>query len=120
MPGVADLGIVKSSEIPQLQVEPDRAALGRYGLDMDDVQHVVQTALGGQPVGVFWDGERRFDIVLRFPTAARDDVETIRKLQVPLQDGDHRAARDAGATSTSASAAPRSAARTASATSASA
>jgi cobalt-zinc-cadmium resistance protein CzcA len=85
--GVADLGIVKSSEIPQLQIDPDRAALGRYGLDMEDFQHAVQAALGGQPVGVFWDGERRFDLVLRFPSAARDDVEKIRKLQVPVQGG---------------------------------
>ena len=87
VPGVADLGIVKSSEIPQLQIEPDRPALGRYGLDMDGFQHVVQAALGGQPVGEFWDGERRHDVVLRYPSAARDDVEKIRKLQVPVQGG---------------------------------
>ena len=85
--GVADLGIVKSSEIPQLQIEPDRAALGRYGLDMEGFQHAVQAALGGQPVGVFWDGERRFDVVLRYPSAARDDAEKIRKVQVPVQGG---------------------------------
>jgi cobalt-zinc-cadmium resistance protein CzcA len=84
VPGVADLGIVKSSEVPQVRVEPDRQALGRYGLDMEDFQHILQAALGGQPVGVFWDGERRFDIVLRYPTAARDDIEKIRKLQVPV------------------------------------
>ena len=87
VPGVADLGVIKSSEIPQLQVDPDRAALGRYGLDMEDFQHILQAALGGQPVGVFWDGEARHNIVLRYPTAARDDVEKIRKLQVPVQGG---------------------------------
>jgi cobalt-zinc-cadmium resistance protein CzcA len=87
VPGVADLGIVKSSEIPQLQVEPDRGALGRYGLDMEDFQHALQAALGGQPVGVFWDGEARHDIVLRYPAAARDDVEKIRKLPVAVQGG---------------------------------
>ncbi|MEO8605199.1 MAG: CusA/CzcA family heavy metal efflux RND transporter [bacterium] len=87
VPGVADLGIVKSSEIPQLRVEPDRVALGRYGLDMEDFQHILQAALGGRPAGVFWDGERRFDIVVRYPTAARDEVEKIRKLQVPVQGG---------------------------------
>ena len=47
VPGVADLGIVKSSEIPQLQIEPDRVALGRYGLDMEDFQHAVQAAQRG-------------------------------------------------------------------------
>ncbi len=87
VPGVADLGIVKSSEIPQLQIEPDRSALGRYGLTIEDFQHVLQAALGGQPVGTFWDGERRHDIVLRYPAAARDDVEKIRNLQVPVQGG---------------------------------
>ena len=85
--GVADLGIIRSSDIPQLQVDPDRVTLGRYGLDMEDFQHILQAALGGQPVGVFWDGEARHNIVLRYPTAARDDVEKIRKLQVPVQGG---------------------------------
>jgi heavy metal efflux system protein len=85
--GVADLGIVKSSEIPQIHVEPDRTTLGRYGLDMEDFQHALQAALGGQPVGVFWDGETRHDIVLRYPAAARDDVEKIRKLRVAVQGG---------------------------------
>jgi len=87
VPGVADLGIVKSAEVPQLQVEPDRVALARYGMDMDDFQHVLQAALGGQPVGVFWDGETRHDVVLRYPLGARDDVEKLRKLQVPVQGG---------------------------------
>jgi cobalt-zinc-cadmium resistance protein CzcA len=87
VPGVADLAIVKSSVIPQLKIQPDRAALARYGLDLEGFQHAVQAALGGQPVGVFWDGERRFDVVLRYPTAARDDAEKIRKLQVPVQGG---------------------------------
>ncbi|MBI3786512.1 MAG: efflux RND transporter permease subunit, partial [Deltaproteobacteria bacterium] len=85
--GVADLGIVKSSEIPQIQVEPERAALGRYGLDMEDFQHALQAALGGQPVEVFWDGEARFDVVLRYPAAARADVEKIRKLRIAAQEG---------------------------------
>lgn len=85
--GVADLAIVKSSEVPQIQVEPDRAALGRYGLDMEDFQHILQAALGGQPVEVFWEGEARFDIVLRYPPSARSNLEKIRKLRVPVQGG---------------------------------
>jgi cobalt-zinc-cadmium resistance protein CzcA len=85
--GVSDLGIVKSSEIPQIQVEPDRAALGRYGLDMEDFQRALQAALGGQPVEVFWEGEARFDVVLRYPPSARSDIEKIRKLRVAAQGG---------------------------------
>jgi len=87
VPGVADLGIVKSSEIPQVHVEPERGTLGRYGLDMEDFQHALQAALGGQPVGVYWDREARHDIVLRYPVAARDDVEKIRQLRIAVQGG---------------------------------
>ncbi len=87
VPGVADLGIVKSGKVPMIRIKTDRAALARYGLDMDDFQHVLQAALGGQPVSVFWDGEARHDVVLRYPLTARDDVEKLRKLQVPVEGG---------------------------------
>jgi cobalt-zinc-cadmium resistance protein CzcA len=84
---VADLGIVKSGEVPQVQVEPDRVALARYGMTLGEFQHVFQTAVGGRPVDEFWDGERRFDVVLRLPATERDDVEKLRKLRVAVQGG---------------------------------
>jgi cobalt-zinc-cadmium resistance protein CzcA len=87
VPGVADLGIVKSDEIQQLHIEPDRVALGRYGLDMESFQHAVQVALSGEPVGVLWDGEARHDIVLRIPEVARDDPEKIRQLRIAVDGG---------------------------------
>ncbi|ATB36391.1 hypothetical protein CYFUS_001805 [Cystobacter fuscus] len=85
--GVADLGLVKSAAVLQVQVTPDRVALARYGMDMGEFQHVLQTALSGQPVSEFWDGERRFDVVMRLPSSSRDDVEKIRKLRVPVDGG---------------------------------
>ncbi|MFZ5446377.1 MAG: efflux RND transporter permease subunit [Myxococcota bacterium] len=85
--GVADLGIVKSGEVPQVQVEPDRAALARYGMTLGDFQHVFQTAVGGRPVDEFWEGERRFDVVLRLPAVERNDVEKLRKLRVAVPGG---------------------------------
>ncbi|WP_434387106.1 efflux RND transporter permease subunit [Melittangium boletus] len=85
--GVADLGLVKSAPVMQVQVTPDRMALARHGLDMEDFQHVLQTALGGQPVSEFWEGERKFDVVIRLPSSSRDDVEKIRKLRVPVDGG---------------------------------
>lgn len=85
--GVADLGIVKSGEVPQVQVKPDRTALARYGMSLGDFQHVFQTAIGGVPVADFWEGERRFDVVIRLPLSSRDDVEKIRKLRVPVDGG---------------------------------
>jgi cobalt-zinc-cadmium resistance protein CzcA len=87
VPGVADLGIVKSGEVPQVQVEADRMWLARNGISLRDFQHVFQTAMGGRKVDEFWDGERRFDVVLRLPLSERDEIGKIRKLRVPTDDG---------------------------------
>lgn len=85
--GVADLALVKSGTVEQIQVQPDRLALSRYGMSLGDFQHVFQTAIGGRPVDEFWDGERRFDVVLRLPRVERDDVEKLKKLRVPVEGG---------------------------------
>jgi cobalt-zinc-cadmium resistance protein CzcA len=85
--GVADLGIVKSGEVPQIQLRPDREALARFGLDVSDFQHVFQAAVGGVAVGTFWEGEVPRDLVLRFAQGARDDVEKIRKLPIAVSGG---------------------------------
>jgi len=85
--GVADLALVKSATVLQVRVKPDRVALARYGMDLGDFQHVFQTALGGRPVADFWEGERKFDVVLRLPAADRSDVERIRSLRVPVEGG---------------------------------
>jgi cobalt-zinc-cadmium resistance protein CzcA len=85
--GVADLGIVKSGEVPQIQVRPDRESLARNGLDVGDFQRIFQAAVGGVVVGAYWEGEIRRDLVLRFPEVARDDVEKIRKLPIAVGGG---------------------------------
>src|SRR4029453_8440968 len=87
VPGVADLGIVKSGEVPQIQVKPDRQALARYGMAPGDFQHAFETAVGGRRVADFWEGERRTDVVMRFPLAAREDVEELRQLRIPVEGG---------------------------------
>lgn len=87
VPGIADLALVKSGSVEQIQVQPDRVALARYGMTLGDFQHVFQTAVGGRPVDEFWEGERRFDVVLRLPQNERDDVEKLKKLRVAVQGG---------------------------------
>jgi cobalt-zinc-cadmium resistance protein CzcA len=87
VPGVADLGIVKASASPAISVKLDRKALARYDLDMADVQDYVETALGGHTATQLWEGERKFDVVVRFPPATREDVGAIRQLRLPLKDG---------------------------------
>ncbi len=87
VPGVADLGIVKSGEVPQIQVKPDRLALARYGMPLGEFQHAFESAVGGRPVADFWEGERRTDVVMRFPLPAREDVEELRQLRIPVEGG---------------------------------
>ncbi|MDB4986132.1 MAG: cation transporter [Myxococcaceae bacterium] len=87
VPGVADLGIVKSGVVPQLQVHPHRQRLGRFGLTLQDFQSYLATALGGQVVEQLWEGDRSFDVVLRLPVASRDTVEEISALRVPTHGG---------------------------------
>ena len=85
--GVADLGIVKSGQVPQILVAPDRHGLARYGMDVGEFQQVFQTGVGGLPVTEYWEGERRFDVVMRLPLGARDDVEKLRNLRIPVEGG---------------------------------
>ena len=87
VPGVADLGIVKSGEVPDIKVIPDRVALARHGMSLGEFQHVFQTAVGGRPVSEFWEGERRFDVVMRLPLSSRDDLEKLARLRVPVEGG---------------------------------
>lgn len=82
--GVADLKVEQVSGLPILTVKPDRAALARYGISVDDVQSLVEIAVGGKAAGKVFEGDRRFDIVVRLPEGMRGDIETIRGLPIPL------------------------------------
>ncbi|MBI3819901.1 MAG: efflux RND transporter permease subunit [Planctomycetes bacterium] len=85
--GVADLGIVKSGEMPQVAIHLNREALARYDLDLGDVQDYIETAMGGHTASEFWEGEKRFDVTVRLPQAAREDLHAIQRIQIPLKDG---------------------------------
>ena len=84
VPGAQDVKVEQVTGLPVLQVTPDRAALARFGLNVADVQHVVQTSVGGATAGQVFEGDRRFDIVVRLPEALRENVEEIGRLRVPL------------------------------------
>jgi heavy metal efflux system protein len=85
--GVADLGIVKSGEAPQVQIKPRREALGRFGLTMDDVQSFLSSALGGRRVTSLWEQERVFDVIVRLPGGARETTEELLALRIPTPSG---------------------------------
>ena len=87
VPGAADVQSEQVTGLPILSIHPDRAALARYGLDVSDVQRVAGIALGGEVAGRYFEGDRRFDIVVRFPEYLRTDVLAIERLPVPLPEG---------------------------------
>jgi cobalt-zinc-cadmium resistance protein CzcA len=67
-----------------LTVQLNRQALSRYGINVSDVQNLVEIAVGGKSTGRVFEGDRRFDIVVRLPEHLRSDIEAIRSLPVPL------------------------------------
>src|SRR5262249_27248555 len=85
--GVADLGIVKASEQPAISIQPNREALTRWDMDLGALQEFIETALSGHTASELWEGEKRFDVTVRMPVAARQNVEVIKSLRVPLKDG---------------------------------
>jgi len=85
VPGAADTKTEQLGGLPVLSVVPDRLALARYGLSIEEVQHVVATAIGGEVGGQFFQGDRRFDLVVRLPEALRTDFATLARLPVPIE-----------------------------------
>ncbi|HMI88917.1 MAG TPA: CusA/CzcA family heavy metal efflux RND transporter [Polyangiaceae bacterium] len=85
--GAADVGIVKSGEMPQVAVKIDRSALARYDLDLGDLQDYIETAMGGHVASELWEGEKRFDVTVRLPASTREDVGAIRGMMLPAKNG---------------------------------
>lgn len=84
VPGASDVKLEQSTGLPVMTITPVRSALARYGLNVADVQEVVEIALGGRTAGQVFEGDRGFDIVVRLPEDRRNDPEVIRRLPVPL------------------------------------
>lgn len=82
--GSRDVAAILPSGQPEVAVLPNRVKMARLGLSMTDLDNAVQTALGGNAVGGFYDGERRFDLVLRFAAPYRNSVEDVGAVPVAL------------------------------------
>ncbi|MGO4810076.1 CusA/CzcA family heavy metal efflux RND transporter [Cupriavidus sp. 2MCAB6] len=87
IPGATEVKVEQTSGLPVLTVEVDRARAARYGLNMTDVQDTVAIAVGGRDAGIFFQGDRRFNIGVRLPEGIRADVEALRRLPIPLPKG---------------------------------
>ena len=74
VPGAADTAIEQEADQAQLRIRIDRQAVARYGINVRDVQDVIEMAIGGRAAGTMFEGERRFDITVRYIPEARTDV----------------------------------------------
>jgi len=82
--GSADVRVEQISGLPVLSIDVDRSALARYGLTVADVQEVVSIAVGGREAGQVFEGDRRFDIVVRLAEEFRRNIRALENLPIPL------------------------------------
>lgn len=82
--GAADARIEQTAGLPMLTFTPKRDVLSRYGLSVRDAQHLISTAIGGESVGLIYEGDRRFPLVVRLPEEMRLDMDRIGRLPIPV------------------------------------
>ncbi|PCK02921.1 MAG: CusA/CzcA family heavy metal efflux RND transporter [Alteromonadaceae bacterium] len=82
--GVADAKVEPVKDLPMLSIQPKRMALAQYGLHVTDLQDYVAAAIGGEKAGMIYEGDRRFDLVLRLPEEIRTDIARLGELPIPL------------------------------------
>ena len=87
LPGVADARVEQVSGLPMLSVVPRRLAIARYGLNVMALQNQLATAIGGEPAGFIFEGDRRFKLMVRLDESTRRDVDRLGELPVPLPGG---------------------------------
>ncbi|HLB00142.1 MAG TPA: efflux RND transporter permease subunit, partial [Bacteroidota bacterium] len=85
--GSADVRVQQIEGLPQLQIRVDRDRIARYGINVADVNILIQTALAGTDVGRIYEGEKQFDLVVKFQKEYRSDVDALRNLLVPAPGG---------------------------------
>jgi cobalt-zinc-cadmium resistance protein CzcA len=86
--GSADVRMEEITGLPMLSIEPDREHLALLGLSIQDMQQTIQTAIGGSNVGLIYEGDRRFKLVIRLADEMRQDVNYLEKLPVSLNHSD--------------------------------
>jgi cobalt-zinc-cadmium resistance protein CzcA len=84
VPGATDVKVEQTTGLPIMTIRLEREVMARHGLNVADVQEVVEIALGGKLAGQVFEGDRRFDLVVRLPESLRSDLEAIERLPVPL------------------------------------
>lgn len=87
VPGAADITLEKTVGLPQMSVKYDRTKIGRYGLNVADVNRVISMGFAGLEAGSVFEGEKQFDLVIRYDDDFREDIDNLRDAYVPLPGG---------------------------------
>lgn len=87
VPGAADTAIEQEEDQSQLRLRIDREVVARYGINVRDIQDVIEMAIGGRSAGTMFEGERRFDITVRYIPDARTNITAIGNVMVPTREG---------------------------------
>jgi len=87
VPGAAETAIEQESDQAQLRILIDRQKLARYGINVEDVANLIELAIGGKPATTMFEGERRFDITVRYIPEARTDITDLSEILVHTVDG---------------------------------
>jgi heavy metal efflux system protein len=87
VPGAVDVTVDQEPPLPQLQIEVDRAAAARFGINVSDIADLIQVGVGGESIGSVFQGERRYDVTARFEPTARSSPEAIGNLMLAAPDG---------------------------------
>ncbi|SFD91628.1 CusA/CzcA family heavy metal efflux RND transporter [Thermophagus xiamenensis] len=87
VPGAGDVNPERTSGLPQMTVRYNRKKMAQYGLDIEKVNAYISSAFAGGKAGVIFEGEKRFDLVIRFDEAHRQGIDDLRTLYIDLEDG---------------------------------
>jgi cobalt-zinc-cadmium resistance protein CzcA len=87
LPGAVDTSIEQEADQPQLRIHIDRSQIARYGINVADVQDMIDLALGGRPIARVFEEERRFDVAARFTAESRADHSAVGDLLIPTAAG---------------------------------
>ena len=87
VPGASDVVVEKVEGLPQMTIVYDRARIAKYGLNISDVNDAMAMAYAGKTAGSIFEGEKRFDLVVRFDAMNRKDLDDLKNILIPLPTG---------------------------------
>ncbi|MDO3693413.1 CusA/CzcA family heavy metal efflux RND transporter [Wenyingzhuangia sp. chi5] len=87
LPGVGTVNVEQTVGMPQIMIEYDYSKLAQYGLHVQDVNKIIRTAFAGEKAGIIYEGEKRFDLVVRLDKSSRAEIDDLQNLFISLEDG---------------------------------